>query len=232
MLIARPESIIDAGFQMSLAAVAALGGAWRNGTSGGSAVRGAIRSARYLVGIVVRPAWWRVWRRRLSSCFTSAAPPITRCWAICSVMPVMGLWIMPLAALSVMLMPFGLEGWVLPALGWGIDLMVRMGAWVSSLPGAVSLTSAMPLAALVLIALGGLWAMIWQKNWRWWGAAPIVLGVLLAFLTPRPDMLVAPDAQTIAIRGDDGLLHFLRKPKRQLCRPRVAAARRRRRGDR
>jgi competence protein ComEC len=125
----------------------------------------------------------------------------------------MGLWIMPLAALSVMLMPFGLEGLVLPGLGNGIDLMVRMGGWVSGLPGAVSLTSAMPVAALVLIALGGLWIAIWQRPWRWWGAAPMVLGVLLACLMPRPDMLVAPDAQTVAIRGDDGLLHFLRKPK-------------------
>lgn len=26
-------------------------------------------------------------------------------------------------------------------------------------------------------------------------------------------MLVAPDAQTVAIRGDDGLLHFVRKPR-------------------
>jgi competence protein ComEC len=26
-------------------------------------------------------------------------------------------------------------------------------------------------------------------------------------------MLVAPDAQTVAIRGSDGLLHFVRKPK-------------------
>jgi competence protein ComEC len=41
----------------------------------------------------------------------------------------------------------------------------------------------------------------------------MLIGVVLAFVAPRPDMLVAPDAVTIAVRGEDGLLHFLRKPK-------------------
>jgi len=91
-------------------------------------------------------------------------------------------------------------------------VMVAMGRWVSGLPGAVSLAPAMPLSALVLISLGGLWLALWQKKWRWLGAAPILLGAVLAYAAPLPDMLVAPDAQTIAIRGDDGLLHFVRKP--------------------
>lgn len=211
VLVSKPESIIDAGFQMSFAAVAALIAVaeWDQRRQ-----RTAPRSLfwRYLAGIVIT-----------SLVAGLATTPFTLFhfgraahYAVLGnllAMPVMGLWIMPLAALSVMLMPFGLEGVVLPALGNGIDLMVRMGGWVSSLPGAVSLTSAMPVAALALIALGGLWIAIWQRPWRWWGAAPMVLGVFLACLTPRPDMLVAPDAQTVAIRGDDGLLHFLRKPK-------------------
>jgi competence protein ComEC len=128
------------------------------------------------------------------------------------VMPLMGFWIMPLAALAVMLMPFGLEKLVLPLLGEGIDLMVRMGAWVSGLPGAVSLSSGVPVAALVLMSLGGLWIVVWQTRWRWWGLAPVGLGVAAALATPRADMLVAPDGQTVAIRGGDGRLHFVTKP--------------------
>lgn len=211
VLIVRPESIIDAGFQMSFAAVAALvavaewdqqrqrvarrNPVWRYlaGIGATSLVAG-LATTPFILFHFSRAAHYAVLGNLLA-------------------MPVMGLWIMPLAALSVMLMPFGLEGWALPALGGGIDLMVRMGGWVSGLPGAVSLTSAMPLAALVLIALGGLWIAIWQHAWRWWGGAAIAFGVLLALLTPRPDMLVAPDARTVAIRGDDGLLHFVRKPK-------------------
>jgi competence protein ComEC len=70
----------------------------------------------------------------------------------------------------------------------------------------------MPLSALLLISLGGLWLAIWQRGWRWLGLAPMVLGAALAWTAPLPDMLVASDAATIAIRGEDGLLHFVRKP--------------------
>jgi competence protein ComEC len=92
-------------------------------------------------------------------------------------------------------------------------VMVAMGRWVSGLPGAVSLAPAMPLSALLMISMGGLWLAIWRRGWRWWGLAPLVLGALLAWRAPLPDMLVGADAVTIAIRGEDGLLHFVRKPR-------------------
>jgi competence protein ComEC len=211
LLVLRPESIADAGFQMSFAAVAALIAVaeWDQRRQR-SAPRGL--AWRTITGIV------------LTSLVASlATAPFTLFhfgraahYAVLGnliVMPVIGFWIMPLEALAVVLMPFGLEGLVLPALGHGIETMVWLGAWVSSLPGAVSLSSAMPLTALVLMSLGGLWIAVWQMRWRWWGAAPIVLGIALAVTAPRPDMLVAADAETVAIRGDDGLLHFVRRPK-------------------
>jgi competence protein ComEC len=128
-------------------------------------------------------------------------------------MPVMGFWVMPAAALSVVLMPLGLEGFALDLLGQGIAVMVASGRWVSELSGAVSLTPAMPLCALILISLGGLWLAIWRRAWRWLGLAPIAAGALLTATAPSPDMLVASDAVTIALRGEDGLLHFVRKPQ-------------------
>ena len=38
-------------------------------------------------------------------------------------------------------------------------------------------------------------------------------GITLALMAPRPDMLIAADARTIALRGGDGLLHFPHPPK-------------------
>jgi competence protein ComEC len=128
-------------------------------------------------------------------------------------MPVMGLWVMPAAALSVALMPLGWEGFALHLLGQGITVMVALGRLVSGLPGAVSLAPAMPLPALLLISFGGLWLAIWRRAWRWFGLAPMALGAVLTWTQPLPDMLVAGDAATIAIRGADGRLAFVRKPK-------------------
>ncbi len=120
---------------------------------------------------------------------------------------------MPAAALSVLAMPFGLEHWPLQLLGFGIAAMLAAGRFVSGLPGAVSLAPAMPLAALVAISLGGLWLAIWRRPWRWWGAAPMLLARCSPCWRPRPELLVAGDAQTIALRGPVGLLHFLAPPK-------------------
>jgi competence protein ComEC len=71
----------------------------------------------------------------------------------------------------------------------------------------------MPLSALVAVSLGGLWLAIWRGAVRWWGMGPMLLGAALAISARSPDMLVAPDARTIAVRGRDGLLHFLRPPE-------------------
>jgi competence protein ComEC len=128
-------------------------------------------------------------------------------------MPAMGLVVMPSAALSVAAMPFGLEHWPLQAMGWGIGLMLTLGRFVSGLPGAVTVTHAFPMSALMVIALGGLWFLIWRRSWRWWGLPPILAGIVLAVMAPQPDLLIAPDARTLALRGSDGLLHFVQTPK-------------------
>ena len=43
-------------------------------------------------------------------------------------------------------MPFGLEAAPLHLMGWGIDVMLAMGRFVSGLPGAVTLAPAFPVA--------------------------------------------------------------------------------------
>jgi competence protein ComEC len=128
-------------------------------------------------------------------------------------MPIMGFVAMPAAALSVFLMPLGLDAWPLRVLGFGIEVMLAMGRWVSGLPGAVSVMPAWPVSALVLVSLGGLWLGLWRKHWRWFGFAPMLLGVVLAYLTVPPDLLIARDGLTVALRAPDGALKLLRPSK-------------------
>ena len=211
LLLARPEVIIDAGFQMSFAAVAALIAVaeWEQSRER-THPRGMLY--RYLHGIVMTSLVASLATAPFTLFYFERAAHYAVLGNLIA-MPVMGFWIMPSAAFSVLLMPLGLERLPLELMGQGIGVMVAMGRWVSGLPGAVSLVSAMPHSALVLLSLGGLWLAIWRRGWRWWGVAPMLAGVILVFLAPRPDILVASDAVTIAVRGDDGLLHFVRKPK-------------------
>jgi competence protein ComEC len=58
-----------------------------------------------------------------------------------------------------------------------------------------------------------LWPALWRLSWRWLGLAPIALGIVLAWSAPRPDILVAADGRSIALRQADGRLAFIRPPK-------------------
>jgi competence protein ComEC len=208
--VLRPEAIIEPGFQMSFAAVAGLIAVaeWEMRRER-ITPRGSVY--RYVHGIAMTSLVGSLATLPFAMFHFDRATHYAVLGNLIA-MPVMGFWVMPMAALSVALMPLGLEKFALHLLGQGIDVMVAMGRWVSGLPGAVSLAPAMPLSALVLVSLGGLWLTLWQRGWRWLGLVPILLGAFLAYIAPLPDMLVAPDAATIAIRGGDGLLHFVRKP--------------------
>jgi len=211
LLVMRPETIVEPGFQMSFAAVAGLIAVaeWERQRER-TAPRGAFY--RYAHGIAMTSLVGSLATLPFAMFHFDRATHYAVLGNLIA-MPVMGFWVMPAAALSVALMPLGLEGFALHVLGQGIAVMLAMGRWVSGLPGAVSLAPAMPLSALLMISLGGLWLTIWRRTWRWLGLAPLVLGGVLAWAAPVPDMLVASDAVTIAIRGDDGRLAFMRKPK-------------------
>ena len=219
LLLWQPEAVTDPGFQMSFAAVAALvavaeSGPGQRGLSGH--VTGLV-SASAVASLATLP--FVLFHFGRAAHYGVLGNLVT--------MPVVGLVVMPLAALSLVAMPFGLEEWPLQGLGWGIGLMLRLGHWVAQIPGAATLSPAMPMAALLLLVLGGLWLLLWRGGQRWAGLAAIAAGVLVAQLARGPDMLVAQDAATVAIRASDGKLYFLGRPQNRF----VAGAWLRRDGD-
>jgi competence protein ComEC len=215
ILLMRPESLVEPGFQMSFAAVTGLVAVaeWEQ------------RRARETDGLPMRFASLRryLWGITITSFVGSiatmpfAAFHFDRAthYAVLGnlgAMPIMGFVTMPAAAIAVILMPFGLDAIPLHVMGWGIDAMLGVGRWVSRLPGAVSIVPAWPIASLVLLSAGGLWIAFWRARWRWLGLVPAVVGVTLVFVGHAPDVLIARDGRTIAFRGNDGLLRFARPP--------------------
>ncbi len=210
LLLARPQDVVEPGFQMSFAAVAALI-AVAEGEEGRARIKPRGVLTAYLRGIVLTSLVGSLATLPFALFYFGRATHYAVLGNLLA-MPVMGLWVMPAAALSVTLMPFGLERLPLNLLGLGIQVMVALGKWVAHLPGAVTLVPAMPMSALVFMTAGGLWLVIWRKSWRWWGLLLVLSGIGVAWREPLPDILVAPDALTVALRGSDGLLHFVRKP--------------------
>jgi competence protein ComEC len=122
--------------------------------------------------------------------------------------PLVSILIMPMAVLSLAVMPFGLEFWPLQVMGAGIDLMVATGEWVASWPGAVSVLPQISGLALVLIVLGGLWLCLWQTRARALGLVIAACGLARAPHGERPDVLVERDGGTAALRSPSGSLVF------------------------
>ena len=210
LLLFRPEAITEPGFQMSFASVASLIAVaeWEQGRE-----RTHSRLYRYLKGIALTSLVASLATLPFAMFYFGRATHYAVLGNLLA-MPVMGLVVMPMAALSVIAMPFGLEHWPLQGLGWGIDLALALGRAVAHLPGAVTLTPAFAPAALILIGLGGLWVVIWRRPWRWWGVTLKLAGIVVAFIaSPNPALMVAADARTVALRGGDGQFYFPLPPK-------------------
>jgi competence protein ComEC len=216
ILILGPESLIEPGFQMSFAAVVGLIAVaeWEAARPRPEIYvpRRFMAVRRYMRGIATTSLVGSVATVPYAIYHFDRATHYAVLGNLIA-MPVMGFIAMPAAALSVFLMPFGLDEIPLRVLGFGIEVMVAMGAWVSNLPGSVSVMPAWPVSALVLVSLGGLWLGLWRRSWRWLGFAPMLLGVAVAYLTVPPDLLIARDGLTVAIRAPDGALKLFRKSK-------------------
>jgi competence protein ComEC len=124
-------------------------------------------------------------------------------------MPVISALVMPMGILGVVTMPFGFDAVFWRLMGDGIDWMIRVALWVSSLPGAVGRMPAFGTGPLLAGTGGLLLVCLLRTPFRWGGAILLVGAGLCAVATPRPDVLVAKDGQAVAIRGRDGKLSVL-----------------------
>lgn len=127
--------------------------------------------------------------------------------------PITGIWIMPLALLSLALMPFGLDQFPLLLMGHGIDIVIEVARYVASWNGAVIHTAMLGSIGIAIIVSGGLWFAIWEKNWRYWGLFPFFLGFLSLYFVQTPDVMIADNMKLIGWKEGDCL--YLSSLKRQ-----------------
>jgi competence protein ComEC len=123
-------------------------------------------------------------------------------------MPVVSAWVMPMGILGVVAMPFGFDTECWRQMGYGIEWMDAVALWVASLPGAYGRVTAFGTGPLLLATAGLLAMALLRTPLRWSGALLMLLAVIIAARTPLPDVLVADDGRTFAVRGVDGKLSF------------------------
>nr|WP_242509638.1 ComEC/Rec2 family competence protein [Rhodovulum imhoffii] len=207
VLVLSPESLTQAGFQMSFAATTALVAVF-------SALRN--RPGRY-------PRWVRpVWALLVSSAVAGAATApfgaghfnqVAHYGLLANLLsvPLMGGLIIPAAVLATCLAPLGLEALGLVPMGWGIAWILMVSEWVSGLKGAVWTVPSPGPWVLPLISLGGIFCMLWQGWGRVAGIVPMLLGLWLWGQVERPALLVSQSGGLAGVLGPEG--RALSKPR-------------------
>lgn len=115
-------------------------------------------------------------------------------------MPIITFLVMPLALVSVLLMPYGLEAWPLLLLGMSIDLVIGIATWVAQLGGNIN--SGKPISwAAFLASTGFITFIVMRSKLRYAGLLVMLCGMISVFVfRPHvPDMLISEDGKLIGL---------------------------------
>ena len=214
VLAARPESVLEPGFQMSFAATGALialyeGHRARAGPApgGGFVVRAlmwvqaavtADLAAALVAGAATDP--FVVYHFGRFTPYSAAANLAAG--------PVVALIVAPAAALAAVAAPLGLADAPLAVASWGLDLVVQIGALFASRSEAVVAVPAIPTSAFLLAVAALTWALVWRGALRALALAPALAALGLAAGAERPIVWAREDVRVALVRIalDDGQL--------------------------
>ncbi len=129
--------------------------------------------------------------------------------------PLLGFIVMPLAVLSLLLMPLGLEPVPLYLMEPALNIMLKVAHWVSGLEGAAIRAPQLPFAFLIMSVLGGLCVIILKGRLRVIAPGVVLVVGLLNFKLKQPDIMISSDFDLVAFQaGDPYLLVSSRKTER------------------
>lgn len=216
LLLWQPESLMGPSFQMSFAAVFALIASFEALRPRLMAVRQYLSAppvdrAGRVLGYGGAVLFWLL-SLVLSSLIASlATAPFglyhfdrLQIYGIAANMlavPLTGFWLMPMAAIALLLMPLGLDAPFWQMLGWGCDALFWIGRGVQHWPNAVIAVPAMPAWGLVAASAGLIWICLGQGWSRAVGLAGVVAMPLSILVTAQPDVLLSESGRLLALRG-------------------------------
>jgi competence protein ComEC len=193
VLAIAPQSVVEVGFQMSFAAVAALIAVYEmimRSRANTVPMQSAFRHVRMgLEGLVVTSlvagaatgvfAGFHFQRMAAFGFFANLAA-----------MPIFTFWVMPAGAMALILMPFSMEGVALSIMAPGLDLILQIAHCASSADGArVDLAAPNPVL-ITIFAFGFALASLGLGATRLVGSA-VCLSVLAAWaLQSSPELMV------------------------------------------
>src|SRR3569623_1022273 len=128
-------------------------------------------------------------------------------------MPVVSALVMPAGLIGILAIPFGFDSLFWHLMGVGIDWMIVVSQWVAALPGAFGRVHAFGIGPLIALSAGIVALGLLRTPLRWAGVGLIGCGVMWAAVAMEPDILIARDASSVAVRAKDGHLRIMHTAK-------------------
>jgi competence protein ComEC len=202
ILMTKPESLMEPGFQMSFAATIAL-----------------------IAGFAAMDRW--IYREKLPRwalpVFTLVASSVIGGFATAPyaaahfnrfadygllanllTVPAMGAIIMPMGAVAALLAPIGLAGPPLWVMEQGARWILFVAHWIAGLEGSVTAIPEPGPSVLPILTLGAIWLVLWQGRVRYLGLAPVILAFGLWVGAERPVLLISGDGKLLGLSGSEG----------------------------
>ncbi len=217
ILLLDPSSLLGPGFQMSFAAVVALVSAYeainrrrrdrlhetpfRQYGWVASAIRGAaaFSGGLFITSLVAgfATSFIAAWH------FHQIAP--LGLLANMLAMPIVTLVVMPAVLFSIVMIPFGLDPYVLMLVSYGINAILDIALWVNSLMN-VAITGEQTAGLFILFLTGFGLLTLFKSRIRLAGV--VILGSIPVFATSTnvPDILIAESGRAVAVKDAQGQL--------------------------
>lgn len=207
VIFLAPESVVEAGFQMSFAAVAALIAVhevWsklRPEVSSGSSLLG--RATDAFGGL----AMTSVIAGGATGAFAAFHFQRIAAYGLIAnlaAMPVFTFWVMPAGVIALALAPVGLDGPALAVMDLGLDIVLAIGRWTESLSGAGVSVIAADGKVIALYAIGFAATTLGLGLIRAAGLATCAAALGLWVLKSPSDLMITDDGVVIARFDDSG----------------------------
>lgn len=216
VMLIVPEAVIHPSFQMSFAATLALIATYERGIPWAATVpdtplaaRIALWGAREIAVLIIASLVAGFATTPYAAYHFHRMAPYGVVANLLA-MPVISALSMPAGLLALLAMPFGFDAPLWRLMGVGIDWMVAVATWVTSLPGAVGYVPAFGAGAVLLATAGLIVVCLLRSPLRFAGTGLVVAGCAAAAMTVRPDIMVSAGGDVVAVRGAEGRLSAIK----------------------
>ncbi|MFN4271532.1 MAG: ComEC/Rec2 family competence protein [Aliihoeflea sp.] len=120
-------------------------------------------------------------------------------------MPAVTAIVMPFAVLSVLAMPFGLDGPLLWVMGSGLAYVNFVAEWVSD-RSPFDAIGMLPAGAVIVLSLALVLAVLPTTMLRFSAIIPAIVGIWMLFDRTLPEVLVSEDARLVAVLTEPDML--------------------------